>query len=112
MDRVMPTAPISDVHLRQRELLERIQQEPVVLMSRSQPTAVLIDVENWNRMKRDMDLMLSLIHETRPWFRLPLYTLDEVFENIGVKRDEDGKLIAPSPALQRGPSDETMALDS
>ncbi|MEM7132491.1 MAG: type II toxin-antitoxin system prevent-host-death family antitoxin [Chloroflexota bacterium] len=110
MDKVMPTAPISDVHLNQKELLARVRQEPVVLMSRSQPAAVLVDVENWNRMKRDMDLMLSLIQETRPWFRLPLYTLDEVFENIGVKRDEQGKLVAPNQESLKGTSDEAVAL--
>lgn len=45
VDKVMPSAPISDVHLKQKELLERIQQEPVVLMSRLKPAAVLVDVQ-------------------------------------------------------------------
>ncbi len=95
MDKVMPTAAISDVHLNQKELLKRVNDAPVVLMSRSQPTAVLVSVEEWNRTARAMDLMLDLIQKDRPWFSLPLYTLDDVLDDAGVTRDEDGKLVFP-----------------
>ena len=78
MDKVMPTAPISDVHLNQKQLLERLAQEPVVLMNRSQPAAVLISVEEWNRTAMAMDAMLELIQRERPWFSLPVHTLDEI----------------------------------
>ena len=78
MDKVMPTAPISDVHLNQKQLLERLAQEPVVLMNRSQPAAVLISVEEWNRTAMAMDAMLELIQRDRPWFSLPVHTLDEI----------------------------------
>ncbi len=78
MNKVMPTAPISDVHLNQKQLLERLAQEPVVLMNRSQPAAVLISVEEWNRTAMAMDAMLELIQRDRPWFSLPVHTLDEI----------------------------------
>ena len=96
MDKVMPTAPISDVHLNQKELLTRVSDAPVVLMSRSQPAAVLVSVEEWNQTALAMDLMLDLIRKERPWFSLPLHTLDDVLQEAGVSRDEDGKLVFPA----------------
>ncbi len=78
MDKIMPTAPISDVHLRQKELLERLDDGPLVLMSRSQPAAILVSVEEWNRTALSMEAMLAIIRKTRPWFTAPLYTLDDI----------------------------------
>lgn len=80
MDKVMPTAPISDVHLRQKELLERLDDGPVVLMSRSQPAAILVSVEEWNRTALSMEAMQAIIRKTRPWFTAPLYTLDDIHQ--------------------------------
>jgi len=97
MNKVMPTAPISDVHLHQKELLKRIDGEPVVLMSRSQPAAVLVSVEEWNQTAFAMNLMLDLIRKDRPWFSFPLHTLDDILDDIGVKRDENGNLVLPTP---------------
>lgn len=78
MDKVMQTAPISDVHLNQKTLLKRLIDNPIVLMSRSQPAAVLVSVEEWNRTAMAMEIMLELIQNERPWFTLPLYTLEDI----------------------------------
>ncbi|MBV7331224.1 type II toxin-antitoxin system Phd/YefM family antitoxin [Chloroflexi bacterium TSY] len=74
----MQTAPISDVHLNQKTLLKRLIDNPIVLMSRSQPAAVLVSVEEWNRTAMAMEIMLELIQNERPWFTLPLYTLEDI----------------------------------
>ncbi len=78
MDKVMTTAPISDVHLNQKQLLERLTTEPVVLTNRSQPAAVLVSVEEWNRTAMAIDAMLELIQRDRPWFSLPVHTLQAI----------------------------------
>jgi prevent-host-death family protein len=96
MDKIMPTAPISDVHLNQKELLNRINDSPVVLMSRSQPAAVLVSVEEWNRTARAMEIMLDLIRKDRPWFSLPLYTLSDILQEVGIVRDANGALVFPT----------------
>ncbi|MFN8441828.1 MAG: hypothetical protein U0175_13700 [Caldilineaceae bacterium] len=96
MDKVMSTAPISDVHLNQKELLNRINHAPVVLMSRSQAAAVLVSVEEWNRTAQALDIMLDLIRKDRPWFSLPLYTLEEVLQEAGITRDATGALVFPT----------------
>lgn len=101
MDKVMPTAPISDVHLKQKELLNRVNDAPVVLMSRSQPAAVLVSVEEWNRTAEAMELMLDLVRKERPWFSLPLYTLDDILTESGVTRDADGKLTLPASQAEQ-----------
>lgn len=78
MEKVMPTAPISDMHLKQKELLKRVDKGPVVLMSRSQPAAVVVSVDEWNRTALQLEVMLAIVRKTRPWFTLPFYTLDDV----------------------------------
>ena len=78
MDKIMPSTPISDVHLKQKELLERLSDGPVVLTSRSKPTAVLVSVEEWNRTVLHIAAMLAIVRKTRPWFTLPLYTLNDI----------------------------------
>ena len=46
---VLPqTAPISDLRNRQNEILRMTENGPVVLLSRSKPSAVLISPEQWN----------------------------------------------------------------
>lgn len=78
MNKVMPTAALSDVHLKQKELLQRVSEQPVVLMSRSQPAAVMVSVEEWNQMATAMEVMLELVQKERPWFTLPVHTLDDI----------------------------------
>ncbi|MEZ4726986.1 MAG: type II toxin-antitoxin system prevent-host-death family antitoxin [Caldilineaceae bacterium] len=113
MDKIMPTAPISDVHLNQKELLKRINDAPVVLMSRSQPAAVLVSVEEWNRTAQAIDIMLDLIKKDRPWFSLPLYTLADILQEAGIERDINGALIFPADQqeLPKEGADAALALD-
>jgi prevent-host-death family protein len=114
MDKIMPTAPISDVHLNQKELLKRINDSPVVLMSRSQPAAVLVSVEEWNRTAQAIAIMLDLIRKDRPWFSLPLYTLADILQEVGIERDVNGALVFPTNQ-QEPPKEATnaaLALDN
>ncbi|MEZ4711072.1 MAG: type II toxin-antitoxin system prevent-host-death family antitoxin [Caldilineaceae bacterium] len=78
MNKTMPTAPLNDVHLHQQELLQRISDQPIVLTSHSQPAAVLVSVEELNQMTTAINVMLELIQKDRPWFTLPLHTLEEM----------------------------------
>lgn len=114
MDKIMPTAPISDVHLNQKELLKRINDSPVVLMSRSKPAAVLVSVEEWNRTAQAMSIMLDLIRKARPWFSLPLYTLADILQEVGIERDANGALVFPTnqQELQKAAANAALALEN
>ena len=48
IQKVPQTAPISDMRNRQTELLRMAEEGPVILMSRSKPSAILISPAQWN----------------------------------------------------------------
>ncbi len=50
MNEVPQMAPVSDMHHRQSEVFAMMDNAPVILAQRSKPRAVLVSVEQWNRM--------------------------------------------------------------
>ncbi len=49
--------PISDLRIRQAEVLKVLVDEPVVLAQRGRPAAVLVSVEKWNRLIERLELL-------------------------------------------------------
>jgi len=54
MNALPQAAPISDLRTRQTEILDMAEQEPVVLMSRSKPAAVLLSPTQWDTIAKRM----------------------------------------------------------
>jgi len=50
MDHVPQIVPISEMKLKQPAVIEKLQTGPVILASRSKATAVLVSVQQWERM--------------------------------------------------------------
>ena len=48
-------APISDLRLRQSELLSRLGKGPVVLTQRGRAAVVLVDPEYWNQIVEELE---------------------------------------------------------
>lgn len=54
MQEVPQIAPVSDMHHKQGEVLAMMDRAPVILAQRSKPRAVLVSVEQWNRMVSEL----------------------------------------------------------
>jgi prevent-host-death family protein len=50
MEHVPQIVPISEMKLNQPDVLEKLNAGPVILASRSKATAVLVSVQQWERM--------------------------------------------------------------
>lgn len=50
MSAIPELVPISQLRQRQSEVLNRLSEGPVILTQHGQGAAVLVDVEQWNRM--------------------------------------------------------------
>lgn len=73
-----------------------------------------MSVEEWNRTAQAIDIMLDLIRKDRPWFSLPLYTLADILQEVGIERDVNGALVFPTnqQELQKEGANATLALDN
>jgi len=66
---IIPTlVGISDLRIRQSEILDKLQQGPIVLTQRTQPVAVLVSPEQWNQLVEQLEdlqdaLDVALAHE-------------------------------------------------
>ena len=50
MSAIPELVPISQLRLKQSEVLNRLSEGPVILTQHGQGAAVLVDLEQWNRM--------------------------------------------------------------
>lgn len=50
MEHVPQIVPISEMKLNQPQVIEKLNSGPVILASRSKATAVLVSVQQWDRM--------------------------------------------------------------
>jgi prevent-host-death family protein len=50
MDKVMPTIPVSELRIRQAEILEQLRETPILLTQRGHGAGVLVHPEVWNEM--------------------------------------------------------------
>ena len=61
---LMKTAPMSDMGRKPNTVLEMTKSGPVVLMARSDPAAILVSPEEWNRIAEELR-RLRVIAEAR-----------------------------------------------
>ncbi|MBV7328563.1 type II toxin-antitoxin system prevent-host-death family antitoxin [Chloroflexi bacterium TSY] len=54
MNEVPQIAPVSDMHHKQSEIFAMMDKAPVILAQRSKPRAVLVSVEQWNRINAEL----------------------------------------------------------
>ncbi len=50
MNEIPQIAPVSDMHHKQTELFAKMETSPVILAQRSKARAVLVSIEQWNRL--------------------------------------------------------------
>jgi len=55
MQAVMQTIPISDLRFHQAEVLDQLQERPVVLTRQGRAAAVLVSPEEWNGMVQQLE---------------------------------------------------------
>lgn len=58
---VLPTLPITDLRTKQPEILQRLQQSPVVLTHHGHGAAVLVDPTQWNAQQAELRRLRLLI---------------------------------------------------
>lgn len=61
MSKVQQIIPISDMKLRQPEVLGMLMNGPVVLAHRSRPAAVLVSVQQWDRLMAQLEDQQDII---------------------------------------------------
>ena len=54
MQAVPQITPLSDLRDRQQDVLSMMDNAPVILAEESKPRAVLVSVEQWNRIAREV----------------------------------------------------------
>ncbi len=54
MSVVMPTLPITDLRTKQPEVLNGLQESPVVLTHRGRDAAVLVSPKQWNKQQLEL----------------------------------------------------------
>src|SRR6478672_909086 len=55
MYKAMPTMPVSDLRNNQPAILAQLDQTPVLLTQRGHSTAVLVNLQTWNRMVEELE---------------------------------------------------------
>ncbi len=55
MQQVPQITPVSDMCDRQQEVLAMMDNAPVILAEQSKPRAVLVSIEQWNRIAREVE---------------------------------------------------------
>ena len=61
---LMKTAPVSDMGRKPSNVLEMTKSGPVALMARSDPAAILVSPEEWNRIAEELR-RLRILAEAR-----------------------------------------------
>ena len=62
---LLPTRPVTDMNRVPNEVLAMLAQAPVVLMQRSQPAAVMVQPETWNRISQELNDLRALVAALR-----------------------------------------------
>ncbi len=65
MQAVPQITPFSDMHHRQQEVLAMMDKAPVILAEESKPRAVLVSVEQWNRIVEEVKRSRQLAEAKR-----------------------------------------------
>ena len=63
MSLIAEVAPISDLRHRQNEIIEALVEGPVILTQRGHGTAVLLSIEQWKQMVRQLRELWEVLEE-------------------------------------------------
>ena len=63
MSLIAEVAPISDLRHRQNEIIEALVEGPVILTQRGHGTAVLLSMEQWKQMVRQLGELWEVLEE-------------------------------------------------
>ncbi|MBV7332133.1 type II toxin-antitoxin system prevent-host-death family antitoxin [Chloroflexi bacterium TSY] len=61
MDKIQQFVPITEMRLRHSQVLELLDNGPVILAQRSKPTAVLVNVDMWDNVAEYIDELEATI---------------------------------------------------
>ena len=81
MNKIPQTASISRLNTHQSEILQKMHDEPVLLLSRSTPVGVLVSVDEWNQMTDQLEqlaLLKEFVRKKRQIAGEPLGSLDDL----------------------------------
>ena len=67
---IVDVVPISDLRVRQQEVLGKIQKGPVVLAQRSRPGAVLLSWQRWRELVDELELLPDTVEAANTRTRL------------------------------------------
>ena len=87
MNKIPQTTPISRLNTHQSDVLEQMQEAPVLLLSRSTPVGVLVSVDEWNQIVDQLDdlaFLKEFVRKKRQLIGEPHVTLDELVQSAGV----------------------------
>ena len=62
---LLPTRPVTDMNRVPNEVLAMLVNNPVVLMQRSQPAAVMIQPDKWNDIAQELNDLRALVAALR-----------------------------------------------
>lgn len=84
---VLPILPITDLRTKQPEVLNHLQQSPVVLTHRGHGAAVLVSPTQWNAQQLELQRLRSLLEAMRIKAKgEPTVPLAEVKRRIAAKK--------------------------
>lgn len=61
MNRIPQIVPVSDMSIKQQDTLKLLDNGPVILATRSRPTAVLISVAEWDALIDEIEVLRDLV---------------------------------------------------
>jgi prevent-host-death family protein len=61
MTMILPTLPITDLRTKQPEVLDHLQESPVVLTHRGHGAAVLVSPAHWNAQQKELQRLRALV---------------------------------------------------
>jgi len=95
MIEVADVRPISDLRLRQQEVLDKLSEGPVVLSQRGRATAVLVSWEKWNRLSEQLELLQDTAEAAAVRERIAAGATDVVsLADYVAQRDEEARVPA------------------
>ena len=93
MTLVLPTLPITDLRTKQPEVLNHLQQSPVVLTHHGHGAAVLVSPAQWNAQQVELQRLRALVEAMQIKAKgEPTVSLAEVKRRIAAKKAATGDL--------------------
>lgn len=65
MEKIQQIVPVSDMSIKQTEVMKLLINGPVVLAQRSKPAAVLVSVEEWDRQAEELARLRRIVLSDR-----------------------------------------------